>query len=339
MKRRDFIAGLGGAAAWPLATRAQQTEPRRTEGNHFPPPVIGFLHMFGPGLPARSFEAFRKGIEDGGFVEGANLFIEYRWARGNFGGLPDLAADLVGRQVAVIVATGALAPALSAKAATSTIPIVFLYGGDPVTDGLVGSLNRPGGNVTGITAIAGERGGLNGKRLELLLQLLPQARKVALLSGDKSFGFYEQYTTSMLAAGRALGVEIMIVECRDDRDYEAAVAKMVEDGADAMIDGNFALPNIGKAVLLAALHKLPAIYPDQSLVRLGGLMSYDADIPTLAYRLGSAYVARILKGAKPADLPVEQPTKFDLAINMKAARALGLTIPPNLLAIADEVIE
>jgi putative tryptophan/tyrosine transport system substrate-binding protein len=205
-----------------------------------------------------------------------------------------------------------------------------------VKDQLVASLNRPGGNVTGITAIAGD--GLDGKRLELLLQLVPQARRVAFLSGDRSFIFYEQYTTSMLAAGRALGMEIMIVECRSDRDYDTALAKIHEGGAGGIILGSFVLPNLNKVVPLAALHKLPTIYPYRGLARAGGLMSYDADNLALNRRVGSAYVARILKGAKPADLPVEQPTKFDLVINMKTAKALGLTIPPNLLALA-EVIE
>jgi putative ABC transport system substrate-binding protein len=330
MRRREFIAGLGSAAAWPVVARAQQPTM----------PVIGFLDMFGPGpkSPA-AIEAFRRGLADGGFVEGANLFIEYRWAGGNFRRVPDLAADLVGRQVAVIVAVNALAPALRAKAATSTIPIVFFYNGDPVEDHLVASLNRPGGNVTGITSRAGDSSGLDGKRLQLLSQLVPQPRKVAFLSGDSSFSFYEQFTTSMLAAGRALGLEIMIVECSSDRDYEAALAKMVEGRADAMIVGLFVLPNLDKLVPLAALHKLPAIYPRRDFVRIGGLMSYDADNPDLLRRLGSAYVARILKGAKPADLPVEQPAKFGLSINLKTAKALGLTIPETLLATADEVIQ
>jgi putative tryptophan/tyrosine transport system substrate-binding protein len=312
-----------------VAARAQQTAM----------PVVGFLDMAGP-LESRAMEAFRKGLADGGFVDGVNLFIEYRWASGNFGRLPDLAADLVGRQIAVIVAVGGAAPIALAKRITPTIPIVFLYGGDAVKDGLVVSLNRPRGNVTGIMGIiGGERGGLEGKRLEFLLQLVPQARKIGLLSNDTAYG-YKQFTTSMLVAGRALEIEIMVVECHDDHDYEAAVAKIVEGGAGGLILSGFVLPNLGKVVRLAALHKLPAIYPDQWFVRArGGLMSYDPDYLDLFRRLGSAYVARILKGAKPADLPVEQPRKFELAINLKTAKALGLTIPPNLLAIADQVIE
>jgi putative tryptophan/tyrosine transport system substrate-binding protein len=328
-RRREFIAGLWGAATWPLAVRAQQAAM----------PVIGYLDFFAP-RPREPrdpyLEALRAGLADGGFVEGMNLFIEYRWAGGNFMRLPDLVADLVDRQVAVIVAVGAVAPALSAKAATSTIPIVFFYGGDPVKDHLVASLNRPGGNVTGINAFTGE---LAGKRLDLLLKVVPQVNKIGFLARPRFSLVYEEQTTAMLAAGRALGVEIMIVECRDDSDYEAAMAKIAEGGAGGMILGSFVLPNLNKVVSLAALHKLPTIYPFRALARAGGLMSYDADILDLTRHVGSAYVARILKGAKPADLPVEQPTKFDLVINLKTARALELEVPSTLVALADEVVE
>jgi putative tryptophan/tyrosine transport system substrate-binding protein len=326
MRRREFIAGLGGGLAWPLAARAQQPAV----------PVIGYLDNFGPSPKSPFVEAFRAGLAEGGFVEGANLLIEYRWAGGNSRSLPDLAADLVGRRVAVIVAVGAAAPVLAAKAATSTIPIACMFGGDPVKIGLVTALNRPGGNITGIQEFSTE---LAGKRLDLLLKVVPQANKIGFLSGTRFRLFYEQLTTEMLAAGRALGVEIMIVECRNDRDYEAGVAKMAEGGAAGMILSSFPLPNLGKVVPLAALNKLPTIYPYRTLARAGGLMTYDADLATLHRRLGSAYVVRILKGEKPADIPVEQPTKFDLVINMKTAQTLGLTIPSTLLAIADEVIE
>jgi putative tryptophan/tyrosine transport system substrate-binding protein len=281
-------------------------------------------------------EAFRAGLAEQGFVEGRNLIIVYRRAGGNSQLLPELTSELVRRQVSVIVARGAAGTALVAKAATSTIPIVFLFGGDPVALGLVTSLNRPEGNLTGIVTLTSE---LLSKRLDLLLKLLPQARKVGFLSGTRNYLAYAEQTTAMLAAGHALDVEIMIVECRDDRDYAAALAKMVEGGADAMILGSFALPNINKVVPLAALHKLPAIYPTQLLPRSGGLMSYDAEPIDLSRRLGSYYVARILKGAKPSDLPVQQPTKFELVINLKTAKALGLTIPETLLATADEVIQ
>jgi len=326
MRRREFIAGLGSAAAWPLVARAQQSAV----------PVIGYLDAYGPRPKSFAVEAFRKGLADGGFAEGANLFIEYRWAGGNFRRLPDLAADLVGRQVAVIVAVGVAGPALAAKAATSTIPIAFLIGGDPVEIGLVTNLNRPGGNITGINTFTSE---LASKRLDLLLKVVPQANKIGFLSGTRDYLAYEEQTTAMLAAGGALGVEIMIVECRNDRDYEAAVAKMAEGGAGGMILGSFALPNLGKVVPLAALHKLPTIYQSRVFAPAGGLMSYDADVRALYRRLGSAYVARILKGEKPAGIPVEQPTKFELVINLKTAKTLGLTVPPTLLAIADEVIE
>ena len=326
MRRREFIAGLGGAAVWPVGARAQQRSV----------PVIGYLDYFGPEPKSPGFEAFRAGLADGGFVEGANLFIEYRWADGNPGLLPDLAADLISRQVAVIVAVGAAAPVLAAKAATSTVPIAFMLGGDPVEIGLVNTLNRPGGNITGINTFTSE---LASKRLDLLLKMVPQANKIGFLSGTRFFLAYKEQTTSMLAAGRALGVEIMIVECRNDRDYDAAVAKMAEGGAGGMILGSFALPNLDKVVPLAALHRLPTIYPGTGFARAGGLMSYSADPIALYRRLGNAYAARILKGEKPADIPIEQPTKFELVINLKTAKALGLTIPQSLLLRADEVIQ
>jgi putative tryptophan/tyrosine transport system substrate-binding protein len=235
-----------------------------------------------------------------------------------------------------LFAFGVLAPARAAKRATSTIPIVFSYGGDPVKDGLVVSFNRPGGNLTGMTALTSE---LLGKRLDLLLKMVPRARKVGFLSGTSNFVAYEEQTSAILAAGRAGGVEIMIVECRDDLEYESALVKMAEGGADAMILGSFALPNLQKVVPLAALYKLPAIYPNRFFADAGGLMSYDADGVAMLRRLGSAYVARILKGVAPGDLPVEQPTKFELVINLQAAKALGLEVPHTLSALADEVIQ
>jgi putative ABC transport system substrate-binding protein len=330
LQRREFITLLGGAVAgWPLAARAQQPNA----------PVIGFLDW---ARPAPSYmEAFRAGLAEAGFIEGRNLSIEHRWANGDFGQLRGMAADLVRRQVAVIVASGVQAPVRAAMAATSTIPIVFYYGGDAVKDRFVASLSRPGGNITGITAMNGElttamNGELTVTRLDLLLQMVPHARKVGFLWGSGTFFPYEE---QLLAAGHALGVEIMIVECRDDRDFEAAVVKMVEGGAGAMILSAWPFTNRNKLVSLAALHNLPATYPFRSLVRIGGLMSYDTDVVALGSRIGSYYVARILKGMKPADLPVEQPTKFDLVINLTTAKALGLQIPDRLLALADEVIE
>ena len=326
MKRREFIAGLGGAAAWPLAARAQRG----------PIPVIGFLDFFGPRPKGPLVEAFRAGLAEAGFIEGKNLTIEYRWADGDYRQLPALAADLVRRQVAVIVAVGSFSPPRAAKDATSSIPIVFIYGGDPVKDGFVTSLNRPGGNVTGMTSIGGE---LSGKRLDLLQRMVPRAKVVGYLSGDPTFIYYERLTSQMLAAGRALGVEIMIVECRSDIDFEAALQKMVQGGAEALIVDTFAFSNLEKVVSLAALHKIPAMYPFRRLALAGGLMSYDADDISALHRLGSAYVARILKGEKPADLPVEQPTKFQFVLNLKTAKALKLTVPATLYALADEVIE
>jgi putative ABC transport system substrate-binding protein len=326
MLRRTFIAGLGSAAAWPVVASAQPSGAR----------VIGYLDSSASQPKEPFVDAFRAGLAEAGFIEGRNLTIEYRWLAGNFGQLPALVADLVRREVAVIVAVRGLAPALSAKAATSIIPIVFQYGGDPVKNGLVNSLNRPGGNVTGVTLFNSE---LGGKRLGLLQQVVPRAKIVGLLSREASAIAYEQLTGRILAAGRALGVEIMIVECRSDRDYEAALEKMVRGGAEALIVENFVFSRLDKVVSLAAFHKIPAMYPFRWLAQAGGLMSYDADPVSTARRLGSAYVARILKGAKPADIPVEQPTKFELVINLKTAKALGLTIPETLLATADEVIQ
>ena len=327
MRRRQFIAGLGSAAAWPVVARAQQSAT----------PVIGLLDFFASRPTNGPFvEAFRAGLAEGGFIEGRNLSIEYRGGRGNFRQVADFATELVSRRVALIVAIGALAPARTAKRATSTIPIVFSYGGDPVKDGLVTNLNRPGGNLTGMITFTSE---LLSKRLELLLRMVPRARKIGFLSGTSNFVAYGEQTSAILAAGRAGGVEIMIVECRDDREYESALAKMAEGGVDAMILGSFVLPNLQKVVPLAALYKLPAIYNNRIFALAGGLMSYATDGVAMMRRLGSAYVARILKGEPPGDLPVEQPTKFELVINLKTAKALGLTIPETLLATADEVIQ
>jgi putative tryptophan/tyrosine transport system substrate-binding protein len=321
MKRRTFIVGLGSMAAWPCAARAQQSAS----------PVVGFIDVR-PDIPVA--EAVRAGLAEGGFIEGRNLSIEYR--SGNLRQVPDFAAELVSRPVALIFALGASAPALAAKRATSTIPIVFGYGGDPVKDGLVASFDRPGGNLTGMIALTGE---LLGKRLDLLLKMVPRAKKVGFLSGTRNLAPDEEQTRAILAAGRAGGVEIMIVVCRDDREYESALVKMAEGGADAMIPGAFALPNLQKVVPLAALHKLPAIYFDRSFVDAGGLMSYSPDVVALGRRLGSAYAARILKGKAPGDLPVEQPTKFEFIINLRAAKAMGLEVPYTLSALADEVIQ
>jgi putative tryptophan/tyrosine transport system substrate-binding protein len=298
--------------------------------------VVGYLDWYGQNPNAPVVVGLRAGLAEAGFIEGTNLSIEYRWANGNPRQLPDMAADLVRGRVAVIVAARALAPVMAAKAATSTMPIVFAYAGDPVMDGVVTSLSRPGGNVTGMTTLASE---LDRKRLDLLLKMVPQARKVGFLTGVRADTGGSLYNATMLAAGRALGVEIVSVECRSDLEFEAALAKMVDSGAEALIVSTFPFGNREKIVSLAALHKLPAIYPFRDLVHAGGLMSYDTDIPHLFRRIGSAYVARILKGTKPADLPVERPRKFELVINLNTAKTLDLKVPPQLLALADELIE
>src|SRR5215475_5422068 len=325
IRRREFIAGLGTAATFPLSTKAQ---PSGT-------PLIGYLDYWS--FPQANYvKALHAGLAEAGFIVGRNLTIEYRWGYEDVRRLPVLAADWVCLQVAVIVAVGASSAPRAAKAATSAIPIVFNYGGDPVRDGLVTSLNRPGANVTGMMSFVTE---LEGKRLDLLKQMVPQAKRFGYLSGDASDPYHARLTSSMLDAGHALGVEFIIVECRSDSDFDAAVEKMARGGAEALIVGSFLFSNLRRVVSLAAFHKIPAMYPYRSLAHAGGLMSYDADNISIARRLGSAYVGPILKGVKPADIPVEQPTKFDLVINLKTAKTLGLAVPRTLLAAAEEVIE
>jgi putative ABC transport system substrate-binding protein len=323
VRRRQFITLLGGAAAaWPLAARAQQGALQ----------VVGILTRAPRRAPA--LEALRAGLAEAGFKEGENVTFEYRGGDANSRRLA--AADLVDRQAAVIVATGAQGPIIAAKAATSTIPIVFFYAGDPVADGFVASLNRPGGNLTGMTDLSRD---LAAKRLDLLHKMVPQASSVGFLSGTPNYITYETQTTAMRAAATASGLRLEIVECGSDRDFDAAFATFDELHVEALILGTFPLGNLGRVVELAARHRIPAIYAGRGLVRIGGLMSYDAGLFASYHQLGAQYVAPILKGTKPADLPVQQPTKFDLVINLKTAKALGLTVPPSLLAIADEVIE
>ena len=274
----------------------------------------------------------------GGWAENKNVVIEYRWAFNQFARLPNLAADLVGLQPKVILAAGSLGPALAAKRATSTIPIVFQFGADPVKYGLVASLNRPGGNITGIASITTE---LAGKRLQLLHELVPQTNAVGFLTGTPSYISYREQTSLMLQAGQALGLQILIVERRDDRDFEQAFATMVERRVGALILGTFpfVFANLNKVVALAARHSIPTMYPGRGFVVNGGLVSYGPDAGTAYYQLATQYVARILKDTKPADLPVQQSTKFELILNLKTAKTLGLTIPETLLATADEVIQ
>jgi putative tryptophan/tyrosine transport system substrate-binding protein len=312
VRRREFFAGLGGAVAWPLTARAQQRAPT---------PLIGYIDSGPPQPKGPDASAFRAGLADAGFVEGQNLAIEYRWGNDDFRRIPRLAADLVRSRVAVIVTVGAHASTFAAKGATSTIPIVFVFGGDPVQYGLVDSLNRPDGNTTGVTLSDNE---LVGKRLELLHYMVSGVTTVAFLSGTPNYTTYREQTGAILAAGRELGLEILIMECRDDRDFESAFDTMLQRQARALTIGNFPFSNLDKIVALAGRHKIPAMYPSRALVAAGGLMSYTADRLATFRQAGAQYVARILKGSKPADLPVQRPTKFWFVINRQTARVLGI---------------
>jgi putative ABC transport system substrate-binding protein len=326
VKRRDFITLLGGAATWPLAAGAQQAIP-----------VVGFLD-WGSVSNTRLVTAFRQGLSERGYIDGQNVTIEFRWAEGDYARLPALAAELVQRHPAVIVASGSSGTALAVKAATSTIPIVVAAGGDPVKYGLAYSLNRPGGNVTGVTSIATD---LAGKRLDLLREMVPQTRVVAYLSGGPSSLQFEDEATNVLNAASALGWQAVVVEARSERDFEPAFASIAQRQAEALVVGvvpHFTY-NSNRIVRLAERYKIPAIYPFRIYVIRGGLMSYDADPLDLVRQVGVDYVGQILKGATPGDLPIRQPTRFELVINLKTAKALGLEVPPTLLARADEVIE
>jgi putative ABC transport system substrate-binding protein len=326
MRRREFILALAGTAAWPLAARAQT-----------PMPLIGFLHQGAADTRTGFVTEFHRGLKDFGYEEGRNVAVEYRWANDEPDRLPELAAHLVRRQVAVIIAGSSIQVDRTVKAATSTIPIVLVAGTDLLRTGVVGSLSRPDGNITGVNVLGGE---LMAKRLDLLRELVPQATTVACLTFDQRIDASQYAVDDILAAARTLGRQVVVAEARSDRDFEPAFATFVDRRAGALVvlAAALFLSNRDKLLALAARHRLPAIYPFREFVPDGGLMSYGPSF-TDAWRLGGHYVGRILKGEKPADLPVQQSSRFELVINLQAAKALGLEIPPPLLARADEVIE
>jgi ABC-type uncharacterized transport system substrate-binding protein len=327
MRRREFITLLGGAAAaWPLPARAQQPAM----------PAIGFLNGGSPDLFANLVRAFRQGLKETGYIEGQNVAIEYRWAEGQNDKLPTLAADLVRRHVAVIVATTTPA-ALAAKAATTATPIVFFVAGDPVELGLVASLNRPGGNLTGTTTLTLEVG---PKRLELLHEMVPKATTIALLVNPTSPNLAEAQARDLQAAARTLGLQIHVLHASSDRDFETVFATLVQVRAGGLVisSDSFLFSRSEQLAALAARHAVPAIYPFREHAAAGGLMSYGASLED-SHRLTGAYTGRILKGEKPADLPIQQSTKFELVINIKTAKTLGINVPLHLQQIADEVIE
>ena len=327
MRRREFITGVGGAvAAWPFAARAQKPAL----------PVIGILGSESPNLWADRLRVFRQGLSETGYVENRNVAIEYRWAEGQNDRLPALAAELVGRQVAVIVEAGTPA-ALAAKAATTTVPIVFIVGVDPVAVGLVTSLSRPGGNFTGVTVLSAE---LGPKKLELLHDLIPAATDIALLINPTSATLAETQSRDVQAAARKLGLQLHVLNANTERDFDAIFATLAQRQAGGLVIGSdpFFSNRSNQLAALAVRHAVPAIYEYRAFAAAGGLMSYGASLID-AYRLAGSYAGRILKGEKPADLPVQQAAKVELIVNLKTAKALGITFPLTLLGRADEVIE
>ena len=327
MRRRDFITLLGGAAvAWPLTARAQQPAV----------PVIGWLASTSPQTQGHFAAAFRQGLKDAGYIEGQNVTIEYRWAQDQNDRLPMLAADLVGARVALIATAGGTVAALAAKAATATIPIVFVTGADPVETGLVASLNRPGGNATGVGVSTAT---LEAKKLELLRDLIPQIKSVAMMLNPTN-AVSETQSKAFQAATHTIGLQAHIVHVQTESGLDMAFATLMQQGAHALIVASdpFFDSIRDRLVALAAHHAMATIYDRRELVMAGGLMSYGASF-VAAHHLAGIYAGRILKGEKPNDLPVALPTEFELVINLKAAKAIGLTVPPSLLARAEEVIE
>ena len=324
LKRRAFITLLGSTAAWPLAARAQQA-------------AVALVGMLSGGqLDDRLINAVRQGLKEGGYIEGRNIAIKYRSADGRFDRLPALAAELVADPVAVIIALFSPTAAMAAKAASGTIPIVFAIGADPVDLGLVSSLNRPGGNITGVTFFINT---LGAKRLELLHELVPGASLIGFLVNPRNPTTQSQ-TTDVQTAARKLGIDLLILNASSERDIDAAFAAFIEQRVNGVMVGVDAVfvSRSDQLVGLAARHAMPAMYYVREFADAGGLISYGASI-TDAYRMAGSYAGRILKGAKPADLPIQQTVKFELAINLKTANALGITVPQTLMVAADEVIE
>jgi putative ABC transport system substrate-binding protein len=325
--RREFLTLLGGAAAtWPLAARGQQPAM----------PVVGFLHLAAAGSFTQFVAAFRQGLNEAGYVEGQNVAVDYRWAEGQYDRLPALAAELVGRRVSVIVAGGGDRPVQAAKAATTTIPIVFTGTDDPVGLGYVASFNRPGGNITGIGLFTSQ---LEAKRFALLRELAPTPSRIAMLVNPNS-STLEIDIADVQAAARAVGQQVDVLRAENERDINQAFRAMVQQRSDGLLVAHdpFFNGRREQLVTLAAYLKIPAIYEFREFVAAGGLISYGTKL-TDNYRLAGSYAGRILKGARPADLPVQQPTAFELVINLKTAKTLQLDIPAKLLALADEVIE